>query len=168
MQVVAYSETERPWFRWFFVIPLLFCAVVYSFWGWELFRKGWMQGDVIPFFVTLVPTFAILSSLVWSCSKYSVCDDGLGLEFGFNGWWRKRFIYSDITEVRQVEIRWQNWGGFGWRWRPGRIGYIVRSGPGVQVTTHRSGRSYTFNCRDCDSLLNGLGKAGVRIVREAK
>jgi len=83
--------------------------------------------------------------------------------YRFTGW-SVRFDYSDIIEAKRVDVSWRSWGGFGWRWRPGRIGYLVRSGPGVKIATKRSRRTYTFNCQDRDALLAALGNAGVTIA----
>ncbi len=158
-----YSESERSWIAWVFVVILLFCGGCYAFWARALVAADWDPRAVIPFVVTLVLTVVILSSLIWSTSRYFVRDDGFGLQFGFTGW-SNRFDYSEMTEAKEVVIRWTDWGGFGWRWRPGSIGYIMRNGRGVQIATTRSSRSYTFNCRDCDALLTALGEAGVPIT----
>lgn len=155
-----YSERERPWFAWAFAITFLVCVVIYAFWGWRIVEQGWGLAGGTPFVMTLIPTVVVLLYLIWSTWTYFVREDGFGLQFGFNGW-NRRFDYSDITEAKRVDIRWTHWGGFGWRWRPGRIAYIVRNGRGVQIATNRTNRSYTFNCRDCDALLAALGKAGV-------
>ena len=158
-----YSESERPWLAWAFVIALLACVVIYAVWGWRIVAQGWDQAGGTPFVMTLIPTVVILVFFIWASSTYFVCEDEFGLQFGFNGW-SKRFDYSDIIEAKEVDIRWTHWGGLGWRWRPRRIGCIVRSGRGVQIATNRSRRSYTFNCRDCDALLTAIGKAGVPIT----
>jgi len=158
-----YSESERPWLTWAFAITLLVCVVIYTFWGWRVVEQGWGQAGGTPFVMTLTPTVIILVLLIWASSTYFVRADKFGLQFGFKGW-STTFGYSDIIEAKEVDIRWAHWGGLGWRWRPGRIGCIVRSGRGVQIATNRSNRSYTFNCRDCDELLTVLGKAGVPIT----
>ncbi|HCK53541.1 MAG TPA: hypothetical protein DIC23_10035 [Planctomycetaceae bacterium] len=161
--VVVYSETERPWFAWGFVIVLLIVAACYAKWGWEIFENGWADNDgTMPFLLTIVPTFVVLVFCLRASWTYFVREDGFGVEFGYTGW-SVRFDYSDIIEAKRVDIRWIRWGGFGWRLRPGGIGYIVRSGPGIQIVTKRSGRSYTFNCRDCEAMLAVLEKAGVAI-----
>ena len=161
-----YSESERPWFTWAFVSTLLVCVVIYALWGWKVVEQGWGQAGGTPFIMTLIPTVVVLVFLIWSSWTYFIHTDGFGLQFGFNGW-NKRFDYSDIIEAKRVDIRWTHWGGFGWRWRLGRIAYIVRNGRGVQIATNHSNRSYTFNCRDCDALLTALGRAGVPITSPA-
>tara|TARA_B100000029_G_scaffold515159_1_gene620897 strand:- start:3157 stop:3669 length:513 start_codon:yes stop_codon:yes gene_type:complete len=162
--VVVYSETERPWFAWVFVIVLLIVGACYAKWGGEIFENGWEDNDgTMPFLITSVPTFVVLVFCLRASWTYFVREDGFGVEFGYTGW-SVRFDYSDIIEAKRVDVRWIRWGGFGWRLRPGGIGYIVRSGPGIQIVTTRSGRSYTFNCRDCEAMLAVLDKAGVAIL----
>ena len=162
--MAVYSESERPWFTWVFVIVLLIVVACYARWGGQIFQKGWdPENGVIPFLMTVIPAFVILGFLIRASWTYFVREDGFGLHFGFAGW-SVHFDYSDIIEAKQVDVRWTKWGGFGWRWRPGGIAYIVRNGPGIQIATKRSGRSYTFNCRDCDAMLTALGQAGVPLA----
>ena len=157
-----YSESERSWIAWVFAVVLLVCVVLYAFWGWEILENGWERGGT-PFVLTFIPTAAILVLLTWANSTYFVREDGFGIQFGFKGW-SKRVDYSDIIEAQEVEIRWTHWGGLGWRWRPGRVAYIVRNGRGIQIATNRASRFYTFNCRNCDALLTVFRKAGVPIT----
>ena len=159
-----YSESERPWFAWFFVLALLISVACYATWGFQIVKKGWgPENDAIPFVMTGIPGFVVLGFYARASWTYFVREDGFGLQFGFTGW-SVRFDYSDIIEAKRVDVSWTRWGGLGWRWRPGRIGYLVRSGPGVEIASKRFRRTYTFNCRDRDTLLVGLAKAGVTIA----
>ena len=38
-----YSESERPWFAWFFVLALLISVACYATWGFQIFKKGWCR-----------------------------------------------------------------------------------------------------------------------------
>ena len=163
-RMTVYSESERPWFAWIFVIVLLNIVARYANCGSQIFEKGWdPENGVIPFVMTGIPAFVVLGFLIRTSWTYFVREDGFGLHFGFSEW-SVRFDYSDIIEAKRVDVRWTSWWGFGWRWRPRGIGYIVRNGPGVQISTKRSNRAYTFNCRDCDAMLSALGKAGVALT----
>ena len=42
-----------------------------------------------------------------------------------------------------------------------RLGYITKSGSGVEISATVKERSYTFNCRDPDALLRSLSTYGV-------
>ena len=131
-RILMYSESERPWFAWFFVLALLIVVACYANWGFQNFEKGWgPENSVIPFVMTGIPGFVVLGFFARASWTYFVREDGFGLQFGFTGW-SVHFDYSDIIEAKRVDVSWTSWGGLGWRWRPGRIGYLVRSGPGVR------------------------------------
>ncbi|GIS60916.1 MAG: hypothetical protein CM1200mP2_31410 [Planctomycetaceae bacterium] len=159
-----YSESERPWFVYVFVVSGLVAGACYARWGFAIAEKGWApENGLIPFVATGIPALVVLGFFTRASWTYFVREDGFGLQFGFTGW-SVRFDYSDIIEAKRADVSWKSWGGFGWRWRPGRIGYLVRSGPGVEIATKRSRRTYTFNCQDRDALLASLGNAGVTIA----
>jgi hypothetical protein len=52
------------------------------------------------------------------------------------GWPRVTIPNDEITEVRVIEVNpTADFGGWGWRWAPGRrTGIVMRRGPGIEVT----------------------------------
>jgi hypothetical protein len=44
------------------------------------------------------------------------------------------------------------------------LGYITKSGPGVEISTTVKERSYTFNCKVPDALLRSLSTYRVEIA----
>ncbi|MEM7474821.1 MAG: hypothetical protein AAF483_07500 [Planctomycetota bacterium] len=157
-----YSEQERCWFAWIFVLVLVICSITYGFWAKEIIANGRQQAGGTVWLCTIIPTVGACGFFIWASWNYFVRQDEFGLHVGFTGW-STRFEYSEITKVKQVEISWVRWGGFGWRWRPGGVAYILRNGPGLELHITGSKRSYTFNCKDCPRLLAALQKADVEI-----
>lgn len=151
-----YLESERPWFY-----HLLVSIVVVSLIGSAILFGALGVSDrgtnvVIGF--CLVFSFPIIAFLVmsWAFSHYSIQFDGNNLSFGYQGW-SVKLSNSEIISAKTVDIKWIRWGGMGWRLRGLRkIGYIVKSGPGVEIWTHRKGRTYTFNCSDPEALVKEL------------
>ena len=108
---------------------------------------------MLPFVVTIFPTFAILLFLRRALATYFVREDGLELEFGFTGW-SVRFVYTDIIEAQPVDIRWISWKGFGWRWRH---------------RLHRSQRSWRTDCHQTIGSLAHFSLSGLgRVIEGAE
>ena len=42
-----YSESERPWLAWAFVIALRVCVVIYAVWEWRIVAQGWDPAGVV-------------------------------------------------------------------------------------------------------------------------
>ena len=117
-----YSESERPWFVYVFVVSGLVAGACYARWGFAIAEKGWApENGLIPFVATGIPALVVLGFFTRASWTYFVREDAFGLRFGFTGW-SVRFDYSDIIEAKRADVSWKSWGGFGWRWRPGRIG----------------------------------------------
>lgn len=137
--------------------------------GWVAYSIPWFLDEsisdlernlTIGGFILLV---GYLVWMTWVVSVYAVRFDGENLTFGFLGW-KVSFTRVTITSAKMVKISWLKWGGMGWRIRGlKKIGYITKSGPGIEIQTTPKGRSYTFNCKDPNMLLRELAMRGVAV-----
>lgn len=164
-----YNEKSRP--RYYF---FLLCTVVVSiigsitlFMALGLHKNGLLYiGNIVYWLSFGIPiiTFIWMS---WVFSIYTIQFDDNYLSFGYKGW-GVQLTNSEIISAKVVEIRWIKWGGVGWRLKGLKnIGYIVKSGPGVEILTTRKDRSYTFNCNDPQTLINELHEAGINIENDS-
>ena len=162
-----YNEQCRPWFYY-----LLLAIVAISLIGalglyFALVPREDGVATSLVFWLAFgfpIVTFIWMS---WSASSYAIQYDGKFLSFGYLGW-GVRLSNSEIISAKVVEIKWMKWGGIGWKIKPwNKIGYIVKSGPGIEMLTHLKGRTYTFNCNDPQSLMNDLHGAGITIENDS-
>lgn len=92
-------------------------------------------------------------------ATHDVVWDGRTLHFGYRGL-AKDLTPEQIEWADETRIVWLAWGGMGWRIDlSGRIGYIVGSGPGIELRSN--GRTYVFNCAAPADLLEHLRRADV-------
>ncbi|RGE20290.1 hypothetical protein [Leucobacter sp. wl10] len=72
---------------------------------------------------------------------YRVRVDDAGIEArSILGWPRFRVPVSDIDRVAAGQINpLSDFGGWGWRWSPGRFGIVMRTGEGILVTRRNGG-----------------------------
>lgn len=158
----GYEEIRRPlWRHLMTAAALLVLGVV------AVFALGlWQPPDLTPALrwsvvggLGLVGMFLVVTA--WVFSRYHVrCSDGR-VQFGYRGFGRD-LPFDQVELASEVTIRWFAWGGVGWRVDPrGRVGYIVGSGPGIEVRTAR--RRYVFNCERPRVILDALSAAGVEI-----
>jgi len=154
-----YRESERPWFHSSLLVFIGGMSLIGSVWLFIFLDMGDRGKEAVIVFC-LVFSFPIILFLVmsWAISRYFIQFDGNDLSFGYQGW-SVKLSHSELISAKTVDIKWIRWGGMGWRLRGLRkIGYIVKSGPGVEIGTHRKGRTYTFNCSDSEELVKELNK----------
>ena len=153
-----YRESERPWF-YHLLVSIVGVSLIGSA-GFLNFLDVSERGTTVVIVFCLTFSFPIIAFLVmsWAFSRYFIQFDGHDLSFGYQGW-SVKLIHSEIISAKTVDIKWIRRGGMGGRLRGLRkIGYIVKSGPGVEIWTHRKGRTYTFNCSDSEQLVKELNK----------
>ena len=78
--------------------------------------------------------FALGATISFSRLVVRIDGSGFTVAFGPLGWPVKRFAWREVTAVSAIEIHPMQWGGWGYRWRPGRSsGAIMRKGPGLKL-----------------------------------
>jgi len=165
---MMFNEQIKPWFHYLmmgiFVISVIGSLTLYFVLG---VHDNESTGVKLAYWLGFGPVIVWFLLIMWSSSVYAIQYDGNFLSFGYLGW-GVRLNNSEIISARVVEIKWVKWGGQGWRIRGlKRIGYIVKSGTGVELETYRKGRLYTFNCNDPKSLLDFLERGGIEVSRDS-
>lgn len=67
--------------------------------------------------------------------------DGLSTTFGPWKWPTKRIRLDDIAAADAIELAPMKWGGWGYRWMPGRTATVIRKGPAIRVEK-TNGKTY--------------------------
>ncbi len=118
---------------------------------------------VVPWY--FIGLAAILSLLLASFASFRVSVGAQGLVVsGALGRPRKRMPLQQIVEASLVQVDgFQEWGGWGWRIRPGAIGVITRNGPAIQVR-RRSGEDFVVTAEDS---AEGVAVLSALIARES-
>lgn len=84
--------------------------------------------------------------------------DASGFRLGFGPWLRVRIPLADIRQAAPAQLSPMEWGGWGYRVRPGRRALILRGGPGLVLDlTNESRFAVTLDDPDqAAAVLNGL------------
>ena len=109
--------------------------------------------DLVIGATVLAVTVAVLS-----LSRVTLRVDQAGLQLGFGPGVRIRVALDDIRQASVEDIRPLEWGGWGYRIRPGRRGLILRAGPGLVLELRNGSRfGVTVDAPERPvALLNGL------------
>ena len=94
--------------------------------------------------------------LVFSQVEANVTNDGLRIRLG--GIPIRTYPLSKISSARVIDLEPTHWGGWGWRFMPGRSAIVLRRGDAVELT-FRSGRMFAVTVDDASTgaaLINGL------------
>ena len=164
-----YNEQSRPkyYYLLFFIVAVSIIGSVTLFFALGLHKNGLLHIGNIIYWLSFGFPIIIFICMAWSFSTYTIQYDGNHLSFGYRGW-IVNLTNSEIISAKIVEINWVKWGGLGWKLKGLKnIGYIENSGPGLEILTTRKGRSYTFNCKDPQTLINQLHKAGITIENDS-
>ena len=105
----------------------------------------------VPVFavVVLIITTLLVLTTVW----WRVSTDRRGfIARGLMGWPVKRIPLEDIRTVQVIEVQpMRDFGGYGWRWTGGgRSGVILRTGPGIEITSS-SGKRFVVTVDDAET-----------------
>ena len=146
-----YNEQKTPWWTWMlYAIAVTETAVV------VLGMVGFvdLEGSVIAY-VALTGGSILFWLLAAVFGSYFVRFEKGVLSFGYR-YWNVAVPATDVAAAETEEVGLMTFGGFGWRIDgKKRIGYVVWSGPAVQVKL-TSGRCYVANCEKPDELISLL------------
>ncbi|WP_186290528.1 DUF1648 domain-containing protein [Gordonia zhaorongruii] len=108
--------------------------------------------------IILIAVAAIVTTFAF---HLRVDDAGLTVR-AIAGLPRWRIPVEEITDVQVIHVRAiGDFGGYGVRWRPGKIGVILKSGPSLAVT-RRSGRTFVVTLDDPATPAALLGALALR------
>ena len=100
----------------------------------------------------------VIPTLGFTKIRVDVSQVGLQVAFGPLGWPVKRLATNDLVGVEATDLRpLQQWGGWGYRWRPGRTAVVLRKGPAIEVEK-TNGKSFSVTIDDAEtgaSVLRG-------------
>ena len=115
-----------------------------------LARSAWAAAPVVAVLLVVGLEFTLL--------RLTVDRRGLRVRFGPWGWPRVTVALDEIEYAEVVEVRPGEWGGWGYRMRPGGRALVLRRGPGVRLALS-GGREFIATTRDPHTvagLLNAL------------
>ncbi len=108
-----------------------------------------------PHYLLAVTALMIVLALMMTVFKVSVGRQGLVVR-GLLGWPGITVPLDQIARVDLVDVApLQEWGGWGWRYRPGGVGVIMRSGSAIQVVK-TDGRTVVVTAEDSRSGAGAL------------
>lgn len=113
--------------------------------------------------MTVLLAVGILVALVIASRLAAeISQEGFVVRWGITRWPRRRIPWSDVVALSIVDIDPWHWGGWGYRWMPGRkaTAAVVRGGPGIQLDL-RDGRHFLVTVPDAEA---GVA-AGQQFVR---
>lgn len=152
----TYSESYRPWWCWLLVLISLVCVASLMGTWFGIFPAD-PEGELVAL-IALGFASLLLVAVAVVFSRYFVAADANLLTFGFS-YWNVALPLDQIESIEATTIRPMQFGGLGWRMdRKRRIGYIVKGGEGVELTT-KTGRVYVFNCAASGILVEQLSPA---------
>jgi hypothetical protein len=113
--------------------------------------------------IALVPLLLLVMCAVGITWRVRADASGLLVRSLPFGWPRVRILIGDIASVQTIEVEpLADFGGWGWRWGPGRgFGVVARAGEAIQVT-RRDGRRFIVTVDDAATgaaLLAGYASA---------
>lgn len=143
------------------VIVLIAAVVALSVGGAILGSIGRRAGEPFAFWIA---GFIIVLSIGMSFWRVRVDRRGF-LVRGALGWPRVSIPLADIAAVRVVEVDpTADFGGWGWRWAPGRrTGIIMRRGAAIEVI-RRDGRGLVVTVDDSENAAAVLQTVRARVA----
>lgn len=136
-EVVAWnSRATQPLWATSLMVLLIVSLLVASFFA-------------LPFYLAGLAALLALLLAAFGSFRVSVGMQGL-LVIGGLGRPRKRVPLEQIVRASLVQVDGlEEWGGWGWRMRPGATGIITRNGPAIQVEL-RQGDAFVVTAEDSE------------------
>lgn len=122
-------------------------------WPWLLAGLIAVVGVILgialsAWWLILVFIFTAIPALFFTRLGARVDLDGLTIEFGKFGWPKMRIPVEEIESVESIDLNPWHWGGWGYRWAPGRkSAAVIRRGPAIMVTK-LNGRRFAVTVDD--------------------
>lgn len=146
---IAVAPSERvAWLR-TTTIPTTWAVLLVALDAGLLLLAGalWLFEGSAALGPLLVALVVIVTSLLTTSFRVRADASGLTVRSAL-GLPRFRVPLDDITSVGVLEIRGMgDYGGWGIRWMPGRLGVLLRRGEAIEVTRH-SGRRFAVTVDD--------------------
>lgn len=124
------------------------------------------RGAMIATRILMIASLLLVLALGVTSAWFRVRIDDRGLEArSALGWPVFRLPAGDVKRVEAVQISpFSEFGGWGWRWTPGRFGIVMRAGEGV-LATRKDGRIFAVTIDDAETAAKALAAAADRSGR---
>ena len=100
---------------------------------------------------------AVLPTIVLGKVRIDIGPEEMRLGFGPAGWPAKRFAIEDLVRAEAIDLTPIQWGGWGYRWMPGRTAVVLRKGSAIAVEK-TDGKLFAVTVDDADRGANVLQK----------
>lgn len=115
-----------------------------------LLRNGvpaWATAMTVLLAIGILIALVIASRLV-----AEITEEAFVVRWGITRWPVRRIPWSDVEAISVVEIDPWRWGGWGYRWNPGKkaTAAVVRGGPGIQLDLS-DGRRFLVTVPDAEA-----------------
>ncbi len=105
-----------------------------------------------------------LGPLLIGLMRLVVRVDGNEIRWAFSPFARGKVAMDDIEHIEVVEVKaFPEFGGWGPKWRPGRLGMIAKSGGAVEITRRSKKTKIVLTSDDADRLADEILR---RLLRE--
>ena len=145
-----YQEQSTPcWTFWLALPTLCFCSyITYRIYS-MVSNDDINYVDITLYSISaLIPVFFTLTF-----RKHFINADDSSLTFGYSHF-NVKLSYTEIIEIKPIEIEWIKWGGCGWKIQSmNQRGYILGNGAGIAITT-RKGIYYVTNCKNPNMVID--------------
>lgn len=119
-------------------------------------------GPKLPLLAAAVVLLAVAVAV--GSTRVTVSERGVSARLGLP-WPRRRIALDTIGDARAIDVEPLQWGGWGWRMRPGATALVVRRGEGLLLDL-RDGRRFVVTVDDaataaglvCDLLARDPGR----------
>lgn len=135
MTTQTWTGTARMPYGWLLSGGMLVVAVAGT---WAIAATGGDNAEPAPTWAIVLfavaMAFAVATGFAFTRLTVSIDASAFRVRFGPFGWPVKRIGWDDVTAVGAIEVHPTQWGGWGYRWLPGRgTSAVMRKGPGIKL-----------------------------------
>jgi hypothetical protein len=128
-EVLWSSSSYSPLLRWgvaaiigIVTIGILFVNVIFN-------PEEKLEGTSLYLFLGIM---ALSTIVAMSFSRAELIVRAKDFEVKFSSVFARTIPWSNVVSVRVVNVRPRDWGGWGFRWKPGSVGIVMRKQKGIR------------------------------------
>lgn len=123
------SSSESPLLRWGVAAVIGIVTIVVLFVNVLFNPEERLEGTSLYIFLGIM---ALSTLVAMSFSRVELIVRAKDFEVKFSSAFSRTISWSSVVSVRTVNVRPRDWGGWGFRWKPGSIGIVMRKQPGLR------------------------------------